>query len=207
MGHLNDKEIIALFDSRDERAITKLDIKYGRYCRTVAMRVLNNESDSEECVNDAYLKVWNSIPPAIPENFEKYLAEIVRNTATDRLRRELAQKREPEGGLVSTDTIAPGFEPVTDPWTDPLGLGKGRTGAMIADGIDPDGSRVLELMEEYLRSLKPKKRKLFFARFYYERSIEDIARIMDVPKGTVLSSLKRTRDGLKRFLESRGIEL
>ena len=78
---------------------------------------------------------------------------------------------------------------------------------MIADGIDPDGSRVLELMEEYLRSLKPKKRKLFFARFYYERSIEDIARIMDVPKGTVLSSLKRTRDGLKRFLESRGIEL
>lgn len=207
MGQLKDKDIIALFDSRDERAITELDRKFGNYCRTIAVRVLNNDHDAEECVNDAYLKVWNSIPPAIPEKLDNYLAEIVRNTATDRRRRDLAQRRDPEGGFVSAESIAPGSGPVTDPWTDPLGLGKGSAGAMIADGIDPDGSRVLRLMEEYLWSLKPKKRKIFFARFYYERPIEDIARIMDVPKGTVLSNLKRTRDGLKRFLESKGIEL
>lgn len=207
MGHLRDIDIISLFDSRDERAITELDNKYGKYCRAIAMRILNNVPDTEECLNDVYLKVWNSIPPAVPEKLEKYLAVIVRNTAVNRLRSGNALKRRPEEGTVSADIIAPGSEPVTDPWTDPLGLGKGRAGAMIADGIDPGGERVLSLMEEYLRSIKQKKRKIFFARFYYERSIEDIARIMDIPKGTVLSSLNRTREGLKRFLESRGIEL
>ncbi len=207
MGHLKDVEIIALFDSRDERAISELDKKYGKYCRTIAMRILNDGSDTEECLNDVYLKVWNSIPPAVPEKLDKYLAEIVRNTATDLLRKEHAQKRRPKEGIVSADDISTGAEPVTDPWTDPLGLGKGRAGAMIADGIDPGGDRVLRLMEEYLRSINQKKRKIFFARFYYERSIKDIARIMDLPENTVLTTLKSTRDGLKHFLESRGIEL
>ena len=128
MGHLNDKDIRALFDSRDERAITKLDIKYGRYCRTVAMRVLNNESDSEECVNDAYLKVWNSIPPAVPEKLEKYLAVIVRNTAVNRLRSGNALKRRPEEGTVSADIIAP--VPSLSPTRGPtrLDLGKEERG-------------------------------------------------------------------------------
>ena len=121
--------------------------------------------------------------------------------------RKNTQKSAPAGGIVSTDDVDRFSDPVTDPWTDPLGIGKGSTGAMIADGIDPDGERVIRLTEEYLRSIKLKNRKMFFARYYYERSIDDIAGIMNVPKGTVLSNLKRTREGLRRFLESRGIEV
>ena len=204
---MKDTDIIALFDIRDEQAITELQRKYGESCRMAAMRVLNDESDAEECVNDAYLKVWNSIPPAIPEKLGTYVTGIVRNTAIDRLRRKNTQKSAPAGGIVSTDDVDRFSDPVTDPWTDPLGIGKGSTGAMIADGIDPDGERVIRLTEEYLRSIKLKNRKMFFARYYYERSIDDIAGIMNVPKGTVLSNLKRTREGLRRFLESRGIEV
>ena len=204
---MRDTDIIALFDARDEQAITELQKKYGDSCRTAALRVLNDEADAEECVNDAYLKVWNSIPPALPDKLGPYVTGIVRNAAIDRRRRRNAQKSTPAGGLVSTDDADRFSEPVTDPWTDPLGIGQGNAGAMIADGIDPGGERVIRLTEEYLRSLKPKKRQIFFARYYYERSVEDIAGIMNVPKGTVLSSLKRTREGLRHFLEARGIEV
>ena len=204
---MDDKELIRLFQERDERAVAECERKYAAFCRRIAAGMLDSPEDAEECLNDVLLAVWNSIPPAVPEKLDKYLAEIVRNTATDLLRKEHAQKRRPKEGIVSADDISTGAEPVTDPWTDPLGLGKGRAGAMIADGIDPGGDRVLRLMEEYLRSINQKKRKIFFARFYYERSIKDIARIMDLPENTVLTTLKSTRDGLKRFFESRGIEL
>ena len=56
---MTDKELIMLFDRRDETAITELDRKYGSRCRAVALGVLKNEADAEECVNDAFLKVWN----------------------------------------------------------------------------------------------------------------------------------------------------
>lgn len=204
---MDDAGIIALFDSRDELAIAELQKKYGAYCRAVAMRILGDEADAEECVNDAYLKVWNNVPPDVPKKLDTYLAGIVRNTAIDRLRRKNAQKSGPAGGFVSADGADGAAEQVTDPWTDPLGLGKGSAGAMIADGIDPDGGRLLSLMEEFLRSISPKKRKIFFARYYYDRSVSDIARITGVPKGTVLSSLKRTREELRAFLESKGIEV
>ena len=61
-SYLSDKELIMLFDRRDEAALTELERKYGARLRKVAFDVLKNEADAEECVNDAFLKVWNSIP-------------------------------------------------------------------------------------------------------------------------------------------------
>ncbi len=49
--------------------------KYGAYCHTVARNVLGNDADAEECVNDAYLAVWNAIPRAQPQNLLAYLAK------------------------------------------------------------------------------------------------------------------------------------
>ena len=63
---MRDIDIIALFDRRDEQAIAEMQRKYGSYCRTVALNILKNASDAEECLNDVWLKVWNSIPPAAP---------------------------------------------------------------------------------------------------------------------------------------------
>ena len=204
---LKDIDIIGMYDSRDEQAITETKNKYGEYCRTVVLNVLKNDADAEECLNDVYLKLWNSIPPAAPENLKAYAGEIARNAAMDMWRKRHTQRSSPSGGTVSLDDPDNYEHPVTDPWTDPLGLGKGNTGRRIADGEDPEGEKTEALIARYLRGLKPKKRKIFFARYYYERSVEDIARIMDIPRGTVLSSLNRTREGLRKFLEAEGVEL
>ena len=60
---MDDRSIIELFLERSEEAILQTDNKYGRYCHRIAFNILGNDEDSEECVNDALMRVWGSIPP------------------------------------------------------------------------------------------------------------------------------------------------
>ena len=64
--YLPDAEIVALYHARDEQAIRESENKYGTYCHTVAMNILENLSDAEECVNDTWLRAWNAMPPHRP---------------------------------------------------------------------------------------------------------------------------------------------
>ena len=66
---MDDKKIIELFFARDEKAISETEKKYGKLARYVASNILSSREDAEECVNDALLALWNSIPPDTPEPF------------------------------------------------------------------------------------------------------------------------------------------
>ena len=63
---MDDKQILDLYWERSEAAISETSKKYGKYCRYIASNILHNDEDSEECVNDTYLRAWNSIPPNRP---------------------------------------------------------------------------------------------------------------------------------------------
>ena len=65
VNNMDDLQIIELYFARDEHAIKETDIKYGKLCFRVAKNILLNNEDSEECVNDTYLTVWNKIPPPV----------------------------------------------------------------------------------------------------------------------------------------------
>ena len=90
---MEDQLIIKLFFERSEDAIRELDLKYGKICKCLANRFLHNEQDSEECMNDAYLAVWNTIPPQNPNPFSAYVFRIVKNTALKKYRSNTARKR------------------------------------------------------------------------------------------------------------------
>ena len=81
---MDDRVIIELYNKRDENAIGETQKKYGRYCHSIAYNILRSNEDSEECVNDTYLKVWNAIPPKVPQIFSAFIGRITRNTALDR---------------------------------------------------------------------------------------------------------------------------
>ena len=91
--NMNDIMIIDLYYSRNEQAIKETDIKYGKLCFNLADNILRNHQDTEECVNDTYLGVWNAIPPTRPKNFAAFLCKIVRNLSIKRLEFNLAKKR------------------------------------------------------------------------------------------------------------------
>ena len=90
---MEDKQIIELFLSRSEQAIYEAEIKYGRYCHKIAFNILGNDEDSEECVNDALMRLWSSIPPNEPQSLLSFVGRITRNLALDRLRQKNSDKR------------------------------------------------------------------------------------------------------------------
>ena len=91
---MDDRRIIALFEARSEQAISKLSDKYGKLCLQVAQNILSSREDAMECVNDAYMALWNQIPPEKPIFLRAYLLKIVRNIAYDRLDQRKAAKRD-----------------------------------------------------------------------------------------------------------------
>lgn len=81
---MDDEALIGLFFARDERVISALDLQYGALCRTLSRRILKREEDAEECVWDAYLGVWNAVPPARPNPLRAFVCRIVRNVSMHR---------------------------------------------------------------------------------------------------------------------------
>ena len=90
---MEDSKIVELFYERSEQAIIELSRKYEKLCKKIAKNILGNNLDAEECVNDAYLGVWNTIPPQNPNPLITYVCKIVRNTAVKKYHNNTAIKR------------------------------------------------------------------------------------------------------------------
>lgn len=60
---MEDSFIVDLYWRRDEQAIAETERKYGGACEGIARRFLPAAEDAEEIVQDAYLSLWNTIPP------------------------------------------------------------------------------------------------------------------------------------------------
>ena len=81
---MEDEKIIELYWQRSPQAIDETSRKYGAYCMRLSMNILMNREDSEENVNDTYLRTWNAIPPQRPQFFAAFLGRIARNLALNR---------------------------------------------------------------------------------------------------------------------------
>lgn len=186
---MDDSKIIDLYWNRQENAIAQSQIKYGSYCQSIAHRILNNRSDSEECVNDALLRAWNSIPPHRPAALRTFLGKITRNLALDRLDRLAAAKR--------------GNSPVTLALEELSDCIPGKDS--VEDAVD--GIVLTEYLNRFLSDLPRDARVIFLQRYWYLRSVREIARDLEVTESKVKMSLKRTRDLLKAKLQEEGIYL
>ncbi|MBR4256502.1 MAG: sigma-70 family RNA polymerase sigma factor [Clostridia bacterium] len=180
---MNDKEIIALFNSRDQRAVAELQSKYGDYVKTVSFRILGDRYDAEECVNDAYFAVWNSIPPDDPDDLGAYVFRVCRNLSVDRLRRNAAQKRSADIVELSEELDECVGESAEDAYI------KGELKTAI---------------NAFLKTLKKRERDLFILRYYFSYCVKDIAERYGMEEDYVRVVLSRTRKKLKEFLHKEG---
>ena len=187
---MTDREIVKLLQERDEGAVGELSNKYGKQLRGIALGVLRNEADAEECLNDAYLKVWNAIPPAEPEDLGAYVSAIVRNTAINMYHSARRQKDIPVDRTVSLEDA------------------DNAAGAAV-DSVKAQAalSELTEAMARYIRTLPERDQKIFVTRYRFEAPVSLISRRLGIPAGTVMSSLHRLRKGLKSFLKEEGIEV
>jgi len=185
---LEDSKIIELFFERSEQAITELSKKYGSICRKVADNVLHNRLDAEECVNDAYLGVWNTIPPQRPDPLLSYVCRIVRNLAIKKYHENTAQKRNSFYDIALDE-----FEDCI-----PASLS-------VEDEIE--AKEVSTLINSFLETLDKQSRVMFVRRYWHADSIEDLANLFHTSKHYISVRLSRIRKNLKQYLEKRGISV
>lgn len=184
---MDDLGIIELYFERDEQAIKETDVKYGKLCHSIAYNVLNNHEDSEECVNDTYVGVWNAIPPTRPNNFMSFVCKITRNLSLKRLEFMKREKRS-QAVLVSLEELE----------------------AVLPDeryAPDVSDEEVGTLISTFLRSQKEDVRKVFIRKYYFFDSIGDIAKRYDFTESKVKNMLFYTRNKLKDYLIKEGVEL
>ena len=184
---MDDEIIVDLFWQRDERAITETSAKYGALCGRIAYGILGNQQDSEEIVNQSYLRLWDAVPPKKPIPITPFLAKIVRNLALNRLKAEHTQKRCSSEFTVSLDELD---ECVPD-----------------KKGVQSDSLHIRDCLNTFLKGQKRQVRSIFLLRYFYCESIEEIATKTGFSESKVKSMLFRTRNKLKEYLESEGISV
>lgn len=182
---MDELEILDPFFARSENAISAIQSKFGRYCHYIAVRILGNDSDAQEVVNDTWLKAWNTIPPHRPNSLKTYLGMLTRQLALDAWDVKTAQKRGGQFSLV-LDELA----------------------ECIPDGTDfTQDLELRDALNRFLHTLPSETRRIFLRRYWYAASVAEIAREFHMKKSTVTVLMLRTRQKLKAFLQKEEIFL
>ncbi len=183
---MEDENIIKLLLERSEQALLALAEKYERLCHRIAWNILNNEQDAEECVNDTYLGVWNTVPPQQPNPLQPYVCKITRNLAAKLYHANTAQKRNSHYDVALDELEA----------------------CLKSSGDAADLLTVHELttvLNRFLEAQSTENKVIFVRRYWYSDSIEDIASDLQMSKNTISNRLLRLRERLKDVLEKEGV--
>ena len=186
---MEDKDIVDLYWKRDEAAIKETQDKYENYCGKIAYNILFDYEDSKECVNDTYLKTWQSIPKNRPNKLNLYVGKICRNLAINMFEKYSAEKRSGTQTDLALDELNECL------------------GTSDTTKEKSDYNMLQYTINDFLTTLTKKSRIIFVRRYFYMSSIDEIAKEYDMTASAVKMSLKRTRDELKGFLIEQGYSL
>ncbi|MFI3255218.1 MAG: RNA polymerase sigma factor [Eubacteriales bacterium] len=182
---MTDEQLVALFFARDEQAIVETKDNYGKKLQRIALRIVQNHEDAEECENDTYLSAWESIPPHNPKTYLfSYLAKITRNHSINLYNKQHTQKRYANIVVLTEEMEECIPNPTEEAVDSKLGLS--------------------EVLNKFLWKLPETQRNIFILRYWYGKSMEELAKDFGFSQSKVKSMLFRTRNKLKSHFESEG---
>jgi RNA polymerase sigma-70 factor (ECF subfamily) len=179
---MDDERIIELFWQRSEDALIAAASRFGAYCRKIAANILRDDNDSDECVNETWLRAWNSIPPARPSRLDAFLGKITRNIALNRYEAAHTAKRGGGAVEIALDELA---------------------GIPVPDKADE--GEITRVINSFLLSEPAEQADIFIKRYFYLQSVKEIAADYGYKENKVASLLFRMRSRLKVQLESEGL--
>lgn len=183
---MEDNRIIGLYWQRNPDAIAETNRKYGAYCFAIACNILHSREDSEECVNDTWLRAWNAMPPQKPAKLQMFLAKITRNLSFNRYRSLTADKR---GG----GEIAFVLEELAE--------------CLASEANVENAYQLKELgqcIRLFVRRLPVRDGNVFVRRYFFTESVAAIAKRYGLTENNVMVILSRTRKKLKAHLIKEG---
>ena len=183
---MKDAEIVELFFGRSEQAIAELSEKYGNAVRRVISNILPNPRDMEECSNDTYLQVWNTIPPQRPQYLGAFVCRIARNLSLSRYHSDNAQKRRSryDVALDELEETVPALSSVESEY---------------------DAKELAACLNEFLAHQPKQDRYLFLRRYWHGDSVAQIAQVTGMNAHAVSVRLYRVRQRLEAYLQKEGM--
>ena len=181
-----DEQIIELFFNRSGNAIDELDKKYGKVLHKLSYNILNDRLDVEECLNDSYLGVWNTIPPKRPNPLLTYVCKIVRNISLKRYHSKTALKRN------STYDIA---------------MSEVENYILAPNSVESEieAKELAALIENFLDTLSVENRVIFMRRYWFSDTYKEIADRVGITEKMVSMRLTRIRRQMREFLLAREV--
>lgn len=180
---MDDHSIVALYLARDEQAIHETAAQYGGVCMQISMNILHSRADAEECVNDTYLRVWNSIPPQRPLSLRAFVCRIVRNLSINRLRDLTRDKRNRDLEVAFSEL----------------------EGCLAVP--EEDEGALAEVLTQFLRGLDKTDRLLFMGRYWHACSVQTLAGQLGMTPNHASVRLHRIREALRVYLKERGYDV
>lgn len=175
---MQDIMMTELLYNRDEKGLAALKAKHNRLLMKICCGILSSTEDAEECVNDALLAVWESIPLEKPEKLLPYVCKIARRKAIDRLRYNNAAARDPEL-LTELDDCIP-------------------SGSDIQD--EAERAELAAAINVWVKTLSNKHQKLFVLRYFSMYEIKEAAKDAGMSLTAATTALVRMRASLKEYL-------
>lgn len=173
------QQLLTLMRKDPQQGITLILEQYGGLMNAIAMNILKNPQDTEDCVSEALLRFWkNHRSVRGDECLKSYLCKITRNTAIDMLRtRQKRMEQSLEDELQETLAV---------PDTALQGLHSEDILALVKGLGEPNGTILLR-------------------RYWYCESIKEIASALHLSPSAVQNRLFRGRQQLKEKLIQGGI--
>ena len=184
---MDDSQIIALYQARDETALRETEAAYGALCRKIAYNITGSKEDAEECINDALLRLWNAIPPAVPENLGGYFVTAVRHIALNLREKALAERRGAGQIPAALEELSP-YLPAPDSTEQAC-----------------DSRALRDAILRFLAEQPEQARVCFVQRYWMCLTAAEIAAETGMHAAAVRMSLMRTRKKLKAYLEKEGL--
>lgn len=179
---MEDEKILALYKARNEAAIVETNRKYGSYCGAIAYNILMSYEDSDECVQDTWLKTWNAIPPEVPKRLKSFVGRITHNLAIDRYRKNARQSR------CTLDEV----------------LAELQVPELSDPAQSAEAKELSRMISDFLRAQPLEKRMLFVRRYWYVDSISEISQKTGMKEERIRTELYRMRKKLRLCLEKEG---
>ena len=182
---MDERELIARLQKRDEAAFEELIRQYEKKVYTLCFRMCGNSEDAEEAAQDAFLALWRGIDRFRQESsLSTWIYRLASNACIDLMRR-----KKKGAGSVSLDDEE-----------------------LFVDAVDPapqpheeaERRETQRLLQEGLLSLPAEYRSILLLREIEGLSYSEISAALDLELGTVKSRISRGRTLLRNFLSVNG---
>ena len=181
---MDEAQILKLFYHRSADAVTEAHRAYGGLLQQLCGNILEDARDTEECINDTLLALWNTIPPEKPDSLLAYTCRIGRNQALKRRRDSHAAKRDSRRSLPLEELLsvlpAPSLE---EQW---------------------DADQLARAIEDWLDGQSREDRVLFLRRFWFGDPIREAAGRTGLSEEAAAKRLQRMKKRLRDYLKEEG---